>query len=199
MQPYTRQPTRLLHSWHFPGKHTGVHSHFLLQGIFLTQRLNLHLLHWQADSLPLAPLGSPGAIIFSFCSQLDKFSFIPPLRILSFWSKHTTQAWQCCLSFNNQFQTYSWQLTMTLHCWRISACVAVYEILLFSYIALPFDHQPCLVSCSALRLWLFLLLWNQLRKVGPKRTVYLSSPCCQLRKFPVSSYLNFFFVLLRYY
>ena len=25
---------------------------FLLQGIFLTQRLNPHLLHWQADSLP---------------------------------------------------------------------------------------------------------------------------------------------------
>ena len=34
--------------------------HFLLQGIFLTQGLNLHflrLLHWQADSLPLAPPG----------------------------------------------------------------------------------------------------------------------------------------------
>ena len=26
---------------------------FLLQGIFLTQRLNPHLLHWQADSLPI--------------------------------------------------------------------------------------------------------------------------------------------------
>ena len=34
----------------------------LLQGIFLTQRLNpclLHLLHWQADSLPLSHLGNP--------------------------------------------------------------------------------------------------------------------------------------------
>ena len=28
--------------------------HFLPQGIFLTQGSNLHLLHWQADSLPLA-------------------------------------------------------------------------------------------------------------------------------------------------
>ena len=34
-----------------PGKNTGVGCHFLLQGIFLTQGLNLHLLHWQADSL----------------------------------------------------------------------------------------------------------------------------------------------------
>ena len=32
--------------------------HFLLQGTFQTQGLNLCLLHWQADSLPLAPLGN---------------------------------------------------------------------------------------------------------------------------------------------
>ena len=33
---------------------TGADCHFLLQGIFSTQRLNLHLLYWQADSLPLS-------------------------------------------------------------------------------------------------------------------------------------------------
>ena len=33
--------------------------HFLLQGIFLTQGLNLHFLHWQADSLSLSHQGSP--------------------------------------------------------------------------------------------------------------------------------------------
>ena len=39
---------RLLCRWNFPSKNTGVVSHFLLQGIFLTQGLNpcpLHLLH----------------------------------------------------------------------------------------------------------------------------------------------------------
>ena len=44
--------------WDFPGKNTGVGCHYLLQGIFPIQGLNLHsllLLHWQADSLPLAP------------------------------------------------------------------------------------------------------------------------------------------------
>ena len=49
--------------WDFPGKNTGVGCHFLLQGIFLTQGSNphlLHLLHWQVDSLPLCHLGSPG-------------------------------------------------------------------------------------------------------------------------------------------
>ena len=37
----------------FPGKNTGVGCNFLLQGIFQTQRSNLHLLYWQAGSLPL--------------------------------------------------------------------------------------------------------------------------------------------------
>ena len=32
--------------------------HFLLQGIFLTQGSNLHLLHWQVGSLPQSHLGS---------------------------------------------------------------------------------------------------------------------------------------------
>ena len=33
---------------------TGVGCHLLLQGIFPAQGLNLHLLHWQADSLLLS-------------------------------------------------------------------------------------------------------------------------------------------------
>ena len=49
---------RILCPWDFPGKNTGVGCHFLLQGIFLTQRSNSCLLHWQADSLPLSHQGS---------------------------------------------------------------------------------------------------------------------------------------------
>ena len=45
--------------WDFPGRNIGMGSHFLLQGIFPTQGLNLCLLHWQADSLPLSHQGSP--------------------------------------------------------------------------------------------------------------------------------------------
>ena len=41
------------------GKNTGVCCRFLLQGIFPTQGLNLHLLYWQPDSLPLSHEGSP--------------------------------------------------------------------------------------------------------------------------------------------
>ena len=46
----------------FLGKNTTVGYYFPLQGIFPTQRSNsclLHLLHWQADSLPLRHLESP--------------------------------------------------------------------------------------------------------------------------------------------
>ena len=55
---------RVLHGlfcpWSSPGKNTGVGRHLLLQGIFLTQGVNLRffcLLHWQADFRPLAPPG----------------------------------------------------------------------------------------------------------------------------------------------
>ena len=54
--------------WNFQSKNTGVGCHFLLQGIFLTQKSNpslLSLLHWQEDSLPRAPPGKPARIIIS--------------------------------------------------------------------------------------------------------------------------------------
>ena len=38
-------PWTVSHPWDSPAKKTGVDSHFLLQGIFLTQGLNLGLLH----------------------------------------------------------------------------------------------------------------------------------------------------------
>ena len=66
----------------FPGKNTGAGCHFLLQGIFPTQGLNpclLHLLHWQAGSLPLSHLGSPHTSIYiyknSSCCILNFFFF----------------------------------------------------------------------------------------------------------------------------
>ena len=56
LQAHGLQPTGLICLWGFPGKNTGVGSHSLLQGIVLTQRLNLRLLHWQANSLALSYL-----------------------------------------------------------------------------------------------------------------------------------------------
>ena len=45
LQPHGLQPARLLCPRDFPGKKNGLGCHSLLQGIFLTQGLNLGLLH----------------------------------------------------------------------------------------------------------------------------------------------------------
>ena len=42
---WTGASSRLLCPWDFPGKKTRVGCHFLLQGIFLTEGLNLCFLH----------------------------------------------------------------------------------------------------------------------------------------------------------
>ena len=44
LQPHGPEPSRPLCPWNFPGKNTGVGSHFFLQGIFLTQGWNPCLL-----------------------------------------------------------------------------------------------------------------------------------------------------------
>ena len=59
LQPHGLYPARLLCPWDFLGKNTGMDCHFLPQRILLTQGWNLcflHLLHWQAYSLPLSHL-----------------------------------------------------------------------------------------------------------------------------------------------
>ena len=62
LPPHGLQLPRFLCPWDFPGKNTGVDCHFLLRGIFLTQGLNMCLLHcrqilyhwaaWEALSKP---------------------------------------------------------------------------------------------------------------------------------------------------
>ena len=76
--PHRLQLARLLSPWNFPGKNTGLGCHFLLQGIFPTQGLKLHLLlllHWQVDSFTTAPSVKPriptlpNFCCFSHCSK----------------------------------------------------------------------------------------------------------------------------------
>ena len=59
---------QVLCPWDSPGKNTGVGCHALLQGIFPTQGWSpglVCLLHWQAGSLPLAPLGKPFQVVLT--------------------------------------------------------------------------------------------------------------------------------------
>ena len=61
--PMDCSPPKLLCPWDFPVKNTGVGCHCLLQGIFLTQGLNLCflcLLHWPCNGLfTTVPPGKP--------------------------------------------------------------------------------------------------------------------------------------------
>ena len=52
-------PTRLLCAWNSPGKNTGVGSHSLVQGTFLTQGSNLGLLHYRQILYHLSHQGTP--------------------------------------------------------------------------------------------------------------------------------------------
>ena len=87
LQPHELQPARLLCPWGSPGKNTGVGSHSLLQGIFLTQGSNPCLLHWQEDSLPLSHLGSltayssPLKMSDRWCDQIIYCSNWTSLRV----------------------------------------------------------------------------------------------------------------------
>ena len=61
--------------WDSPGKNTGVSCRALLQGIFLTQESNLHLLHflhWQVRSLPLVPPGKPNNDEESWANAVER-------------------------------------------------------------------------------------------------------------------------------
>ena len=58
-QPYGLWPARLLCPWDSPGKNTIVGCHFLLQGIFPTQGLNLLLLQCKQILYWLNQQGSP--------------------------------------------------------------------------------------------------------------------------------------------
>ena len=57
-----------------------VGCHFLLQGILPTQGSNPHLLHWQADSLPLSHQGSPpGHLGLDFHTLFTSLTATPKL------------------------------------------------------------------------------------------------------------------------
>ena len=77
----------------FPSKNTGVGCHFLLQGIFLTQGLNLCLLHWCVDPLPLNHLGSllSEMLIFKKCAlyfvvnKVNRYCLMCRLSVCRHW------------------------------------------------------------------------------------------------------------------
>ena len=85
--------TRFLCLWDSPGRNTGMGCHAFLQGIFLTQWLNLHLLKWQADSLQLSHQGRPIVLV--------QFSSVQSLSHVRLFVTPWTPARQASLSITN--------------------------------------------------------------------------------------------------
>ena len=78
LRPCGLQPARLLRRWDLPGKNTGVGCHFLLQGIFPTQGLNLGSPAFQVDSFLSEPPGKPWATS-NVLTKYAFFCFVPSL------------------------------------------------------------------------------------------------------------------------
>ena len=83
LQTHELWPPRLLCPGDSPGKNTGVDYHFLLQGICLTQGLNLNSSHLYCRRIfyPTEPLGKPSIISSIICVCVIK-------RLLYFLSHH---------------------------------------------------------------------------------------------------------------
>ena len=82
--PQGLKPARLLWTWNSLGKKTRVGSHSLLQGIFLTQGLNLSLLHCRQILYDLNHQGSPTITILPIKIMI---TFLPIRFISVKWSK----------------------------------------------------------------------------------------------------------------
>ena len=98
LQPHGLQCTRLICPWNIPVMYIWVGCHFLLQEVFLTQRLNPHLLrllHRQADSLPLSYLG--------WLRSTKQFCFLNKAG-LAFLKKKADQLSDC---FLNSYRLHS--------------------------------------------------------------------------------------------
>ena len=107
--PQELQPTTLPCPWNSPGKTTGVGCHCLLQWIFLTQQPNPHLLHWQADSLPLRHQGSPP----SPQSNMTFENNSPPIQI---WSANGKEL--ACTQLSNKASNLSKTKNTKKHIYR---------------------------------------------------------------------------------
>ena len=109
LQSHGLWPTRLLCPWNSSGKNTGVGNHSLLQGIFLTQGLNLGLLHCSQILYHLSHKALKPTLI-CFSSPLLTRSF----GLCSTYTP-TTSTWMSNRYYSpNTFKTNPWHFVTDL-------------------------------------------------------------------------------------
>ena len=136
MQPHGSRLTRLLCQWDFPGKNR------ILEWAAIsssrrsswprdwTHILLLHLLHWQADSLPLGQLGSYRyCIIVRTVSALCQanlsaplFPIIPTVHVHSVFLSYSLVILTIFQTFSLLLYLLWWSVifdTITMTCWRL--------------------------------------------------------------------------------
>ena len=93
-------PVRLLCPWDSPGRNTGMGCHFLLQGIFMTQGLNLGLLHCRWILYSLSHQGIPRYIYTYFIYiyiYTHKSTYLYLIKYTHIWILNSKCAWNSCL------------------------------------------------------------------------------------------------------
>ena len=98
----------------FSGKNIGVGSHFLLHGIFLIQGLNIHILSWQAGTLPLSHQGSPSKLLEQYIFLFYIFVFSWAMKITrNFWEMMKTTL--CIRMLTCLINNFNWESTVPGH------------------------------------------------------------------------------------
>ena len=155
LRPHGLWLTTSLCPWDSPGKNTGVSCHTLLQWIFLTQELNLHLLcllHWQACLLPLAPLGKPSYIFTTNLCGNDSKTWFKDENTEVLKLSNDIKAPQ---SFEAEYEYNCWvMLTLGLHKHSTPGCLwndflGSFAHCKFSTDTLSFINQYCTLETKA--------------------------------------------------
>ena len=111
------KPARLLCPWNSPGRNTGVGCRFLLQGIFLTQGLNMDLMHCRYILHHLSHQGS--LAIAKESNILDDFGFSAVCSSQASGDWHLkTQKLIFMTSFVRLFSVYPLNTTLLLVGWN---------------------------------------------------------------------------------
>ena len=97
-QPYRLQPAEFLCPWKSPGENSGVSSLSLLQGIFLTQKLNQGLLHCRQILYQLSYQYSQlkmccAVLSHSVMSDSLRAHGLQPARLLCPWGFSRQECW----------------------------------------------------------------------------------------------------------
>ena len=101
----------------FPRQEFGMGCHFLLQGILPTHGLNLSLLRWQMDSLPLSHQGSPNMVLpfHKIDSRHTSLSSSGMCWIKPFMTSHLSSANQLC---DLQVDKYQMKISFGVSIWE---------------------------------------------------------------------------------